>query len=174
MDEQQDSREPGRSAVSTRVAEIVVALILLALGGVVVLDSIRLGARWGEDGPQAGYFPFYIGLLICVASVVNLVVAARGRSSRLRSAFVEWSQVKRVFAVLLPALLYVLAIELIGIYIASAIYIAVFMKWLGRYPWYKGLAVGLGVSVAFYLMFSVWFKVLLPRGTFDLLSFVGL
>lgn len=148
------------------------ALFLLALGGVVIFDSIRLGARWAEDGPQAGYFPFYIGLLICVASGVNLAVAAR--SSRLHGAFVEWSQARRVFAVLLPALLYVLAIELIGIYIASAIYIAVFMRWLGKYPWYKGLAVGLGVSVAFYLMFSVWFKVLLPRGTFDLLSFVGL
>ena len=47
------------------------ALILFVLGTIVVFDSYRLGSKWGSDGPQSGYFPFYIGLLICLASAVT-------------------------------------------------------------------------------------------------------
>jgi putative tricarboxylic transport membrane protein len=168
-------RDPGDAVprgISVRTAEIAVALILFTIGAIVIYDSLRLGMRWAEDGPQAGYFPFYIGLLVCTASLINFVhgILAARSGDRI---FVEWQRLRPVMAVLIPALVYVFAIEMIGIYIASAIYIAVFMKWLGKYPWYKGAAVGLGVSVVFFLMFEVWFKVQLPKGMFNALGFTG-
>ena len=156
--------------LSMRGAEIVVALFLLGLGGLVVYDSIRLGASWGSDGPEAGYFPFYIGSLICIGALVTLFQVVAGGDRYKNKIFVEWAPLKQV---LLPAVVYVLGIQLIGIYVASAAYIAVFMVWLGGYSWFKGLFTGVAVSVATFMMFEVWFKVPLFKGEFNPLSLIG-
>lgn len=173
MDEKQNSGDPAHPGISARVAESVVALTLLTLGGLVIFDSVRLGFRWSDDGPQAGYFPFYIGLIICVASLITLAQALFGKAARRGRIFVEWGQLKLVMSVLVPAGLFVLGVQLIGIYVASAAYIGVFMLWLGKYGWVKSLVLGLAVSVVMFLMFEVWFQVPLYKGAFNPLSFTG-
>lgn len=179
-DEKPAEGEPG---ISTPAMDFSVAAIILVIGLLVVADSYRLGSSWGDDGPQSGYFPFYIGLLLCIASTATLLQVAflewkrrgqfKGAVAMHRDRFVAWSQLKLVFAVLLPALVYVLAVQFFGFYVASAVYIALFMVWLGKYPWVKSVAIGLGVSVALFLMFEVWFKVPLFKGAYDLLSPLG-
>lgn len=154
----------GRSAFSHKSAEIVVAAFLFLLGALVVFDSVRLGARWGSDGPQAGYFPFYIGLLVCIASGVNLVLGILARGNK---SFVEVGSLKLVLSVLVPAAVYVALIGWIGIYVASALFVAGFMRWLGKYAWWKVAAVSIGNSVAFFLIFEVWFLVPLPKGPLE-------
>ena len=160
----------GRAVGSTRAWEIGTAIFFLAVGGLVVWDSRRLGAAWASDGPQAGYFPFYIGLLICIASAVNLF-SALNSGAKGDSAFVYRDQMKGVLTVLVPSVVYVALIAnpvfSLGIYEASAIFIAFFMRWLGKYPWGKIAAVAVGVPVVFFLMFEVWFKVPLPKGPIE-------
>ena len=174
MEEKQDPPGAGRPAVTTRTMEIVVALLFLSLGGVVAFDSYRLGARWAEEGPQSGYFPFYIGLIICVSSIVTLLQALFGKAAGSnKNTFVERGQLRQMLSVLVPAAFYVLGIQLIGIYVASAVYIAVFMVWLGRYSRFKSVALGLAASVSFFVMFEIWFKVPLPKGMFNPLGFLG-
>jgi hypothetical protein len=172
MENNEDPQDEESPAVSNRTMEIVVALFFLLLGGVVAFDSYRLGASWGADGPQSGYFPFYIGLVICFSSVVTLLQVFRTPAGR-GSAFVRRGELRSVLAVLIPAAVYVLGIQLIGIYIASAVYIAFFMVWLGNYGWTKGAVVGLGVSATCFAMFEIWFKVPLPKGMFNPLGFLG-
>ena len=68
--------------------EIAVALALFATGALVLIDSYRLGAGWADDGPQSGYFPFYIGLLLCISSIATLAqvtIAEWKRQDRFRS-----------------------------------------------------------------------------------------
>ncbi len=161
-----------RNGVSLRSVDIAVALLLLICGLVVVYDSYRLGSKWGSDGPQSGYFPFYIGVLICIASVATLVQALRDMQSA-KLLFVSWPRLKLVLTVLMPALFYVFCMQYIGIYVASAIYIAVFMVWLGKYSWLKSAIVSVLVNVSFFLMFEVWFKVPLFKGDLDPLRFLG-
>ena len=161
-----------RAAASTRTLEIAVALILLVLGAIVVFDSYRLGSKWGSDGPQSGYFPFYIGLLLCIASAVTLAKAVQNRSLA-DTPFVYRAQFKRVLTVLIPAAIYVLLVRFLGMYVASAIYIAFFMIWLGHYPWWKGIAVGVVIDAIFFALFEVWFKVPLFKGVLDPLGFLG-
>ena len=175
MDEDQSSSGGDRAVASTRAMEIAVALVLFTLGAIVVFDSYRLGSKWGLEGPQSGYFPFYIGLLVCISSVITLVQAAFGKSAKAAAStpFVLWGPFKLVLTVLLPAALYVVGIKYVGVYVASAIYIAVFMVWLGKYSWSKGIAVGLGVNVILFLMFEVWFKVPLFKGVLNPLGFLG-
>jgi hypothetical protein len=169
----------GDGGIPTRTMEIVVALALLAVSALVVYDSYRLGARWGDDGPQSGYFPFYIGLLLGTASVATLLRVLltqwrRGdKSAALSGLFVEWGQLKLVLSVLVPALVYVLAVQLFGMYVASAIYIMLFMRWLGHYSWMKSVAIGFGVSAATFVLFEIWFKVPLYKGVFDALAWLG-
>ena len=178
-----DKPSGGEAGISTRTMEIAVAAILFATGALVVFDSYRLGASWADDGPQSGYFPFYIGLLLCISSVATLTqvaIAEWKRRDRFRGAiaerlelFVAWGPFKLVLSVLLPAILYVAAIQLIGIYVASAIYIAAFMRWLGKYSWVKSVAVGFAVSASLFIMFEIWFKVPLFKGAWDPLAPLG-
>jgi len=120
-----------RPAFSHKSAEIGVAALFFVLGAIVVFDSVRLGARWGEDGPQAGYFPFYLGLFVCISSVINLATAWFMRPEKNRT-FVEVGQLKLVLIVLIPAAIYVALVGWTGIYLASALFIAFFMLWLGK------------------------------------------
>jgi hypothetical protein len=172
MDEDQHSDAGERSGISVRTMEIAVAVLLFVLGAIVVYDSYRLGSRWSSDGPQSGYFPFYIGLLICLSSLVTFVQALLAKSGD-GELFVAWGPFKLVLTVLIPAAVYVLGVKYIGLYIASAIYITVFMAWLGRYSWFRSAAVGVAVNTGFFLMFEVWFKVPLFKGDLDPLSFLG-
>lgn len=161
-----------RSAVSTKTMDVVVAIMFFALGALVMWDSKRLGAAWGSDGPEAGYFPFYIGAFLCVAAIVNAIRAAQGKDIKEQS-FVSVAALKMVFSVLLPTILYVLfvggigPIPGLGMYVPSVIFIAAFMMWLGKYKWPMSLAVSVGVVVVFFLMFEIWFKVPLPKGPLE-------
>jgi len=160
-----------RPAASTRTLELVVSALLFALGALVIWDSVRLGAKWGDDGPQAGYFPFYIGLLICLSTGV-VFFRALGDKNKAAKVFVTRGQFALVLKMLVPSVVYVVFIKLLGIYVASTVFIAFFMKWLGKYPWAKTVGVALGVSVVFFLLFEVWFKVPLPKGPLE--SWLGL
>jgi hypothetical protein len=173
MEKNEDTREAERSVITVRTMEIIVALLLLVIGAVVAIDSFRLGARWSDEGPQSGYFPFYIGLIICISSLGTLLHTVLGKAGDGSRGFVERGQLRQVLAVLLPAAFYILGIQLVGMYVASAVYIAVFMIWLGSYSWFKSVMLGVAVSVSLFVMFEVWFKVPLPKGMFNSLGFLG-
>jgi putative tricarboxylic transport membrane protein len=166
------SQPEEKSAVSTRTVDIVVAMLFLMLGAVVMWDSARLGSKWGSDGPEAGYFPFYIGLILCIAAVVNGVQALRDKAAKADS-FVSVSSLKMVLSVLIPTTVFVALIDGIGpvpglgIYVASVLFVIGFMRWLGKYSWLKSVVVAIGVAVFFFLMFEVGFKVPLPKGPLE-------
>ena len=161
MSEPQD-----RPATSVRTMELAVAAIIFAFGALVIYDSVRLGNKWGDDGPQSGYFPFYVGLILCIASGVTFV---RSVISRLQAdeVFVTRGQLKLVLAVLLPTILYVWLIQPAGIYVASIVFIAWFMRVLGKYSWLKAVLIPIALNVAFFAVFEFWFKVPLPKGPLE-------
>ena len=162
------------SVISVRAMDIVTAIVFLAIGLTVMVGSLKLGASWGSDGPEAGYFPFYISLIMMLSSAVTLYQTAIVNKHKKTESFVEREPFKQVMAVLLPAVVFVLGVQLIGIYVSSVFYIAIFMVWLGKYPLWKAITVAVGVSVALYLMFEFWFQVPLPHGSwFNPLEFLG-
>jgi hypothetical protein len=146
---------------SHRGVEIGVALAMAAFGAIVVIGSLRAGIGWGFEGPRAGFFPFYLGLFIIVSSVINLVQTLRSQDGKL---FAQWAQLRQVVSVIVPMVAYVAVLPFIGIYVSSAILIATFMKWFGRYGWALTLMVALGVSLTAYVVFERWFLLPLPKG----------
>ena len=170
MSSQEGSEDQG--VVSTSVVEGVVAACVLGLGLLVIFGSRKLGSGWTTDGPGAGYFPFYIGLILCISAVGIFFQTVFGKDKN-SEAFVDKEQLSRVLQVFIPALVYVGAIQVIGIYLASAVYIALFMVVLGKFSWVKSVIAAVVINVVFFLMFEVWFKVPLFKGAWNPLEFLG-
>ncbi len=156
-----------RGLVSTRTMEIFAGGLLFAAGAVLIFDAKRLGSGWSEFGPQSGYFPFYIGLILCISSAVTVLQA--WRASGARDAFVERGQARLILAVFIPTVVYVVAVRFLGIYVSSALFIAFFMVWQGKFSWMRSIATGVTVSVMLFLMFELWFTVPLPKGPLETL-----
>lgn len=153
-----------QTAATRRTLEIITAIFFLLLGGVVMWDSWRSGAGWTEQGPQSGYFPFYIGLLMNIASMVNLLKALRANRE---IPFVSRTEIRLVLAIFLPSLVYVGVMQWLGLYVASAIFITVFMRWQGKFSLLKSGLTGVSVSVVLFAMFEIWFKVPLIKGPLE-------
>ncbi len=147
---------------SHRGVEVGVAIAMAAFAGIVIYGSIKAGINWGAEGPRAGFFPFYIALFILLASAVNLFTALIDLPRD--KLFAEWGQMLRVLWVVIPTAIYVALIPNIGIYFASALLIALFMKWLGKYQWHIVALVAAGVPLGTFLVFEKWFLVPLPKG----------
>ncbi len=172
MDQKLESGDGARTGVATYVVDAVVAALLLALGLTVVIASWELGATWTSDGPGSGYFPFGIGILICISGAVTLLSSLFGKNKNTE-IFVDAEQFKRVMQVFIPAIIYVGAIEVFGVYISSVVYITLFMILLGKFSIIKAVIAALVVNVVLFMMFEVWFKVPLYKGSINLLSFLG-
>ncbi len=165
MAHESQAASPGPRTV---VIDLAVAVLNFLLGAVVAWDSYSLGASWGAEGPQAGYFPFYVGLIVCVASAV-VMGQAGARLGRDTHVFVEREQLKQVMIILLPSTLYVLGIALAGIYVSSALFICLFMRFIGHYTWTRSIGVGVAVSAVAFPLFEIWFTIPLPKGPLEAL-----
>jgi putative tricarboxylic transport membrane protein len=161
----EERHEP--ALVSIRTADIVVAGLFLVASAIVITDSVRLGFNWKpNEGPAPGYFPFYIAVVMAIASAVNLARAIVSKAEG-EETMTTRTGVLRMSAIFLPAVLYVFVTSYIGIYVSSAIYIAAFMYFFGKFPIWKALAVALPISLVSFLMFEVWFLVPLPKGPLE-------
>ena len=161
-----------RQGVATYKVEAVVAFLIFILGVTVITGSWKLGSGWTSDGPGAGYFPFYIGILLCIAGA-GVMYQSLFSKNKNTEIFVDNEQLKLVLSVFIPACVYVLGVQFLGMYVASAIYIALFMIILGKFSKVKSVVTAVAVVVLFFFMFEVWFKVPLFKGKFDPLAFLG-
>jgi putative tricarboxylic transport membrane protein len=155
----------GRTGPSQRSVEIGVTLFMAVFALIVIAGSVQAGIGWGDEGPKAGFVPFYVGLLILGSSIINFGAAISERSDTRR--FAEWGHLAQVVAMLLPTAIYVALVPWIGIYVASALLIAVFMRWLGQYGWGRVAAISLGVPLVTFVIFERWFLLPLPKGPIE-------
>jgi hypothetical protein len=163
-----DPAEEPRAVTSTRAVDIAASLLLLAFAGLMAWDNWRIGAGWASDGPKAGYFPFYLSLLLGAASLFGLAKAIVHRAGEA-SPFVNREQLRRVMQVLVPTFLFCLLTQWLGIYVASFFLIAGFMRFTGGIAWWKSLVTSLVFAVAMFVTFDVAFDVIMPKGPLEAL-----
>jgi hypothetical protein len=162
---------PGGNAVGSRWPELLLAVLLMIIGVTVIVDAQRVGTGWADDGPRAGYFPFYVGCLLLAASgwtALRQLMAWKGRDP----AFAGREQLRSVWTMVWPMSVYVVLVQLLGIYIPSLLLIGWFMRRHGGYGWPATAAVAVGVPLFFFGVFERWFLVALPKGPVE--AFFGL
>jgi len=153
-------------SVSVRWPEVIAASLLMGIAALVITDSLRVGAGWAEDGPRAGYFPFYIGLIL-LASSTWILISQLLKWNGSNAEFADREQLGRVVSIFIPMVVFVIGIAVLGIYVASALLIAYFMIRYGRNkPWLIAL-VSIGVPLLLFAVFERWFLVPLPKGPLE-------
>ncbi len=160
---------------SHRGVEIGVAVVTGLFGILIMVGSWQVGIDWGVEGPKSGFFPFYVGLIVLGCSIINLA-----QVKHTEGMFADWGQLRSVKSVVIPTAIYVTVLPStihipftavsfsgLGLYVASILLIAGFMKWLGRYSWALTLAVAFSFPAATYVIFEKWFLIPLPKGPFE-------
>jgi putative tricarboxylic transport membrane protein len=147
-----------------RTADLTTAVVLMAAGVLVVWDSLRLGIGWGSDGPQSGFFPFWLAVLLLVSCAAIAWQAWRRAS---RTAFVTREQLKPVLTTLLPSAGFVVLTQFVGLYVASALFMTFYMRWVGRYGWVAIVLAAVLFPVLTFVVFETWFLVPMPKGPLE-------
>lgn len=168
MDQEQEQDSPRSGGLSHSSVDAITAFVVFIIGTVMMIDNYRIGVSWAVDGPESGYFPFHIGAILCLASVAVIAKSLFGKH-RNRKVFVSWARFRLVLMVLIPTAFYVLAIQFVGIYVASILFIAAFMRVLGKIGWLKTVLISVGVNVLLFWMFEIQFMVPLPKGPLEAL-----
>jgi hypothetical protein len=164
-------RENSAGGLSRFSVEIGVALLTGAFGAAVCYGSIDAGAGWTDMGPDAGYFPFYIGLLIILGSAMN-IVSAVVKHRKTDEIFFDAARFRVVLSFLLPLVAFAAVSTFLGLYVGTALYIAGAMIFQGGYKWWAGLPAGIAVSLFFFIIFEIGFKVPLLKGPVE--AFFGI
>jgi putative tricarboxylic transport membrane protein len=154
------------SVVSSGTIEIFVCLLLLALAATLGYDNWRTGASWDSTGPEPGYFPFYLSVILGGASLYGLIVALVAHRAAPET-FVTRAQARRVMAVFVPTLLFCLATQFLGLYVASFLLIAGFMRLVGKIALWKSLLTAVVFTAIMFVTFDIAFDVIMPKGPLE-------
>src|SRR5882672_9730835 len=156
------------AVTTSRTVDVAVSFLLLAFAALLAFDNWRTGMGWDSTGPQAGYFPFYLSLILAGASLYGL-----GREFLRRKQpaepFVTREQFTRVLQVFLPTLAFCLLTQWLGIYAASFLLVAGFMAHVGRIALWKSLVTAAVFTVLMFITFDVAFDVIMPKGPLEAL-----
>ena len=158
--------ESSPAVTSTRTVEMVTYLLLLALALLLGFDNWRSGMGWAKEGPQSGYLPFYLCVILAGASLYGLGLAFY-RRRRAAQPFVTRDQLRRVLQVFVPTFLFVLAMQFLGLYVASFLLVVGFMRFIGRIAWWKSLLTSILFAVSMFATFDVAFDVIMPKGPLE-------
>jgi putative tricarboxylic transport membrane protein len=160
------SDSPAVATMHTVEAATYVALLALAL--LLGYDNWRSGMGWAKDGPQSGYMPFYLCVILAGASLWGLAHVFR-RRKETATTFVTRDQLRRVTQVFVPTLLFCAAMQWLGLYVASFLLVAGFMRFIGRIAWWKALLTSFLFAFAMFATFDMAFDVIMPKGPIEAL-----
>jgi putative tricarboxylic transport membrane protein len=159
--------EPDSPAVTNvATADAAVSLLLLALAVMLGYDNWRTGISWDSTGPQPGYFPFYLSAILGGASLYGLVTTFLSRHEQAET-FVTRAQLRRVMAVFVPTLLFCVAMQFLGLYVASFLLIAAFMRIVGKIALWKSLLTAFVFTAIMFVTFDIAFDVIMPKGPLE-------
>jgi hypothetical protein len=166
VDDPTAPEETSPAIASRRGVDAVVCVLLLALALLLAYDNWRTGIAWDSTGPQAGYFPFYLCVILGAASLYGLAAALLSRAEA-RGTFVTRAQFRRVMAVFVPTLLFCLVTQFLGLYVASFLLIAGFMRGVGKIALWKSLLTAFVFTAAMFVTFDIAFDVIMPKGPLE-------
>ncbi|MEL6374195.1 MAG: tripartite tricarboxylate transporter TctB family protein [Pseudomonadota bacterium] len=168
--------------MTTRTAELLMALIMAAFSAYLMWKSTELNFGWVEDeGPGGGAWPFWLASVMfasCLWTLANWVRRA-STVSRDTTAFFPAGVFKSVAAVALALIVTVglfngVAVDVPGIgsfktpalgaYVALTAFMVFYVGFLGRHGVVTTLLAATLTPVLTFLFFEVALKIILPKG----------
>src|SRR5262249_56767801 len=107
-------------------------------------------------GTQCGYRLFYVCVILAAASLWGLG-AELFRRANADKTFVTRDQLRRVLQVFAPTFLFCAAMQWLGLYVASFLLIAGFMRFIGRIAWWKCIVTSVVFAALMFFTFDVAF-----------------
>lgn len=155
--------------ITRRTAEVGLATFTTLVGLTAMIGASEYGIGWSPSGPQPGTFPFYMGLMIVLASAGNALVALlQGSAQEVgRTSFISRKQLKLVAGFALPMIGFVIASLLLGLYVGTALYMFGTLVFQNGYSWTRASIIALGLPVFFYLLIERTFKVVMLKGPLE-------
>ncbi|MGM8849938.1 tripartite tricarboxylate transporter TctB family protein [Salinicola halophyticus] len=154
------------NGISRYSMEIATALLTGAIGMAICYGAWQVGTGWTPSGPDSGYFPFWIGVLVVAGSLVNLLRTVIGHRHK-DEVFLDAVRLRSLARFTLPIIGFAVVSLLLGLYVGTTLYVLFAMRLQGHYAWWKSLASGIAISVCFYLLFELVFQVPLLKGPLE-------
>lgn len=148
-----------------RKADMTVAGLILLWALAVLFETRKLNTGWGLNGPEAGFFPFWLAAGLAGCSGLIFLQAAWGESGA--EPFVTWDALQGVFRVSLPLAGFVALVYGVGFYLGAALYIGYYTRVAGRHRWPVVGAMTLGIPIVTFILFERWLLVPLPKGPIE-------
>ena len=151
----------------------VTSLLSLALGLYVVAKS--RGMEYSTPlGPGPGFFPFWLGVLMALLSVVWLGQVSLGPVESMPSDFLpDRGGFARIVSVLLALVVFTWVVDRVGYCLAMFALSFGLLMVLGRHNPIVSLAISLAGSFGLYYVFRYWLGVQLPPSSVEFLGNMG-
>lgn len=155
--------------ITRRTAEVGMATFTTLFGLTAMIGASEYGIGWSPSGPQPGTFPFYIGLMVTLASVGNALIALLHSASQEsgRASFINREQLKLVAGFALPMTGFVIASLLLGLYVGTALYMFGTLVFQNGYSSTRASIIALGLPIFFYVLIERTFKVSMLKGPLE-------
>lgn len=144
-----------------RPLEMAAAAAIGLFAAAIIHGSLRLKTGWSATGPESGYFPLRLGILLGLASLGLFLQAWRASGGQV---FATREQLGRSLRVFLPTVMLVAAMPFIGCYLAGAMYVLYMARVEGGLRWVRAIATAATSMAVFFLVFELWFQVPLIKG----------
>jgi hypothetical protein len=148
-------------------AELGTAVATAAVGLVTLVGAIEFGIGWSTSGPEPGAFPFYIGIMIVLASLATMVKTVMQRATIADRALLDRDRLKRIGAYFALMAGFVLVAVFLGLYVATVVYVVAAIWWQGGYRIWVGPACGISAALFFYVVLEKAFQVPLLKGPLE-------
>jgi len=153
--------------MTVRTAELLMGIITLAVSIALMIKSAELSIGWiPERGPGSGMWPFWLSAGMAVASLATLVRWFLGATPESRSTapYVERDTILLVAITALAVFGLILGMRYIGTYFAIILFLAFYLKVIGRHSWKITAVFVMAVPTIVYLLFEVALTKYLPKG----------
>ena len=146
-----------------RSADRVTAALLLAFAVAFSVGALKQYQWWGSGGPGPAFLPFWLGLVMALLALTMLI-----RSIKEKNPGESWlprgEGLRDVLVVLAATVAFVALLNVTGMIIGTALYLAFLVRYLGKHRWWVTLSVALAAAGFNWLVFVHWLRVPMPEG----------
>ncbi|MGI9305546.1 MAG: tripartite tricarboxylate transporter TctB family protein [Gammaproteobacteria bacterium] len=153
--------------MTTRTAELVMAVLMGLLSVFLMLKSAELPIGWEEGrGPGGGAWPFWLAGIMLLCSAITLVRWVRRKTPESRSdeEYMDGTT-RQINFITVGSLVAMLALtHIVGIYVAMMLFLLFYIRFVGRHSWLLTISLAVGTPVFMFFFFEALLRISLPKG----------